>query len=339
MPSNAPAFVTVNPSFIEPGILLPYTQASGFLELFAGGDPLVKISPDDQYIYAKGIHLRTQIAGGQSAYNLLPTIETTPFQISTPTYLLRSNSQFDHHDISAMGRWGVSLMEINRLGHRQGMFQLMRTAAIMGMNPANGEGLLNAQGATAINLPPDSNGNTTASTYDNGQMAFFLMNQVASIKSKTNNLGIGRKFSFLMPQRIGQLFQYNVVQLVQFQRAGAGSDSTVGVLQTVLAANGDEISWGYDDTLIGQGAGGTDLMIITMPEVAKPRGMKINTNEFAKLAPGMDATMLIYCDRPAPTEIPVPIAFGATSILYEMKISSGWAVRPEALTLLSIPFP
>jgi hypothetical protein len=123
MPSNSPAFVTVNPSFIEPGILLPYTQASGFLELFAGGYILTKISPEDQYIYAKGIHLRTQVAAGQSAYNQLPTIETTPFQIQTPTYQLRSHSQFDHNDIAAMGRWGMSLMEINRLGHRQGMFR------------------------------------------------------------------------------------------------------------------------------------------------------------------------------------------------------------------------
>jgi hypothetical protein len=72
---------------------------------------------------------------------------------------------------------------------------MIRTAAIMGMNPANGEGLLNAVGATAINLPPDFNGNTTASTYDNGAMAFFLANTIASIKSRTNNLGVGRRFS------------------------------------------------------------------------------------------------------------------------------------------------
>jgi hypothetical protein len=57
------------------------------------------------------------------------------------------------------------------------------------------------------------------------------------------------------------------------------------VLLSILLASSDTISWGYDDTLQGQGAGGTDMMIITMPEVAKVMGMKINTNEFAKFAP------------------------------------------------------
>jgi hypothetical protein len=40
----------------------------------------------------------------------------------------------------------------------------------------------------------------------------------------------------------------------------------------------------YDDTLIGAGAGGTDAVVITIPEVEVPMvNSTVNTNEFAKL--------------------------------------------------------
>jgi len=338
MPILASSFVQVNPNFTDPGLLLPYTQASGAFDVLAGGSPLVKLSNGDLYVYIKTINLRTRAAAGQAAYNQLPSCDIEMAQISTPTYLCRVRSEYDHHDTAAAGRWGVAITQAYTLAMRQGQFQLARSALLYGMNPANGEGLLNANGATSVNLPADSNGDTTVVTYDNGQMAFFLLSQISAIKSRTNQLGIGKKFVILMPQRVGVAFEYNVVQLVQFQRIGAGTTSTAGVVKHVLEDNDDEIFWVYDDTLIGQGAGGNDAIIITMPEVTKPQGMAINTNEFAKLAPGIDACNLQYCDMAAPREITAPLAGGAVDTLSEWRISSGWPIRPEALTIVSAQY-
>jgi hypothetical protein len=335
MPILASSFVQVNPNFTDPGLLLPYTQASGAFDVLAGGQPLVKLSNGDLYVYIKTINLRTRTVAGQAAYNQLPSCDIELAQISTPTYLCRVRSEYDHHDTAAAGRWGVAITQAYTLAMRQGQFQLARTALLYGMNPANGEGLLNANGATAVSLPADTNGNTTISTYDSGQLAFFILNQIASIKSRTNQLGIGKKFVILMPQRDGIQFEYQIVQLVQFQRVGAGTSSPAGVVKNILGDNDDEIYWVYDDTLIGQGAGGTDAIIITMPEVTKPAGMAMDTNEFAKLAPGIDACNLMYCDMAAPREITAPLAGGAVDTLSEWRISSGWPIRPEALTILS----
>jgi hypothetical protein len=299
---------------------------------------MVKLSNGDLYVYIKTINLRTRTAAGQAAYNQLPSCDIELAQISTPTYLCRVRSEYDHHDTAAAGRWGVAITQAYTLAMRQGQFQLARSALLYGMNPANGEGLLNANGASSVNLPADTNGDTTVVTYDNGQMAFFLLSQIAAIKSRTNQLGIGKKFVILMPQRVGVAFEYNVVQLVQFQRIGAGTTSTAGVVKNVLEENDDEIFWVYDDTLIGQGAGGNDAVIITMPEVTKPQGMAINTNEFAKLAPGIDACNLQYCDMAAPREITAPLAGGAVDTLSEWRISSGWPIRPEALTICSMQY-
>jgi hypothetical protein len=339
MANIAASFTIVNPSYIDPGILLPYSQASGAFDLLAEGQPLTRLSDGDLYAYIKRIDVRSKVAAGQSAYNNLPSISTTLSMISTPSYLLRVRGEYDHHDTAAMGRWGVSIVEAQRLGMRQGHFQLARNALLYGFNPANGEGLLNTQGATAVNLPPDTNGNDTVVTYDNGQMAVFLLTQISSLKTRTNQLGIGRKLTILGPQRVLSAFEYqNIVQVTQFQRQGAGSTSTAGVVKEVLDWNGDEITWAYDDTLIGKGAGGNDAVIINMAEVQKPQGSKINTNEFAKLAPGIEACALMYCDMAAPREIPTPLPGGAIDVLSEWRITSGWGIRPEAITIISMQY-
>ena len=339
MANIAPAFVTVNPSYIEPGILLPYAQASGAFDLIAEGQPLARLSEGDLYAYIKRIDVRTKVAAGQSAYNSLPGISTTLGMISTPTYLLRVRGEYDHHDTAAMDRWGISIVETQRLGMRQGHFQLARNALLYGFNPANGEGILNTQGATAINLPDDSNGNDTVVTYDNGQMGVFLLTQLSAMKTRTNQLGVGHKFTILGPQRVLGAFEYqNIVQLTQFQREGAGTATTAGLVRDVAQMNEDEITWVYDDTLIGKGAGGTDAVIIAMPEVQKPKGSKVNTNEFAKLAPGIEACTLMYCDMAAPREIPTPLPGGAIDVLSEWRITSGWGVRPEAITIISMQY-
>lgn len=339
MANIAPAFVTVNPSYIAPDIILPYTQASGAFDLLAEGEPLVRLSEGDLYVYIKRMDVRTKVAAGQSAYNSLPSISTTMSMISTPSYLLRVRGEYDHHDTAAMNRWGVSIVEAQRLGMRQGHFQLARSALLYGFQPQNGEGLVNTQGATAVNLPADSNNHTTVVTYDPGQMGIFLLTQVAALKTRTNNLGIGRAFTILGPQRVLSTFEYQgIVQVTDFQREGAGSTSVAGMLKDVLAMNDDTVIWAYDDTLIGKGAGGNDAVLIVMPEVKKPQGSKINTNEFAKLAPGMEACTLMFCDMAAPREIPTPLPGGAIDVLSEWRITSGWGVRPECVTIVSMQY-
>ncbi len=339
MANIAPSWVQVHPSFMEPELLLQYNQASGAFDTLSGGAPRVKLGEGDLYVYIKRVDLRTRMTAAQAAANQLPSVNIINSMISTPTYLQRVRAEYDHHDTAASGQWGVSIVEAHRLGMRQGHFQLMRNALLYGYNPVNGEGLINATGATTVSLPPDPGGNTTVVTYDNGAMAFFLLGQVSSLKTRTMQLGIGRKFTILGPQRILGAFEYqNIVQLVQFQREGAGSRSTAGVVKDVLMTNGDQVFWCYDDTLIGKGAGGTDAVLLVMPEVEKPQGTPINTNEFAKLSPGLDAVTMMYQDMAAPREIPTPLAGGAIDIVSELRVSSGWAVRPEGISILSMQY-
>lgn len=327
----------VSPNYVEPGILMPYFQHSGALDCLAGRGPRVALSEGDLYVYMKRIELKTQMAGGQAAYNQLPSIATNFSMISTPTYLIRVRGEYDHHDQAAMGRWGASIQGVQRLGSRQGSFQLIRNGLLYGFNPAEGEGLLNAQGATTVNLPPDSNGNQTVDSYDSGEMAIFFLAQIGALKTRTMQLGEGRQIVILGPQRVLEQFEYQgIVQLTQFQRPGAGTATTAGVIKSVTGDNEDNLLWLYDDTLMGKGANGTDAVIIVMPEVKQLEGGVIDTNEFAKLAPGINANTLMYMDMAAPREIPTPLPGGAIDTVYEMRTTSGWAVRPESVTIISM---
>lgn len=340
MPNIAPSYLTLNPSYTMPELLLPYSQASGAFECLPKGEPMVRLGEGDLVVYMNRVDVRTKMTAAQAAANELPSVSVVLSQISTPSYLLRVRAEYDHHDTAAMSRRGVSIVSAQRLGMRQGHFQLMRSMLLQGMNPAAGEGLINANGAVAVNLPDDTNGNDSARTYDNGQMAFFLLSQIAALKSRTNQMGIGREFVILGPQRDLSIWEYQgIVQLVQFQRIGAGTEATAGVVKEMLMRNGDRLIWAYDDTLIGQGQGGTDAVLIVMPEVEKPDAEhEINTNEFADLAPGYDGCTGMLTDMLAPKEIQAPLPGGAVDVVSELRSTSGWAPRPEAVTIISMAY-
>lgn len=341
MGNIATSWVQVHPSLMEPGLIIQINQASGAFDALASGNPRVMLGEEDLYVYMRRVDIRTKMASGQSAYNSLPSVGTNFELASTATYLQRVRAEYDHHDTAQVSKWGTSIVEVQRLGMRQGHFQLLRNSLLYGMNPANGEGLLNAAGATTVTLPPDTFGNDTVLTYDNGQMAIFLLQQLVNLKSRTMQLGTPRRFVILGPQRTLGQFEYpNIVQLVQYQRPGAGSATTAGVVKDVAQLNGDTIQWCYDDTLINKGAGGTtDAILLVMPEVATPKvpGMP-NTNAFAEVEPGISACTLQYTDMAAPKEIPTPLAGGAIDVLSELRASPGWGVRPEAITIMSMQY-
>ena len=339
MANVATSWVQVEPSYVLPEVLLSYAQASSAFDLIAEGGPMVRLSEGDLYAYIKKFDVRTKVQTGQTPGNQLPSATLTASMISTPSYLIRTRAEYDHHDTAALSKWGIPIAEAQRLAMRQGTFQQLRGALLYGINPANGEGLLNTTGATTISLPADSNGNTTLVTYDNGQLAVFFLTLISSLKTRTMQLGTGQRISIVGPQRcLGAMEYQDIVQLTQFQRVGGGTETSAGVVKNILDLNGDILEWGYDDTLIGKGAGGTDAIVISMPEIKKNKAHKINTNEFANLAPGLEATALMLCDMAAPKEIPTPLPGGAIDVVSELRSTSGWGLRGEAVTILSMQY-
>jgi len=329
----------LTPSHVEPGVLMQYSQRSGAFETLADGKLTVQLDESDFFVYINTLSVRTRIALGQSAFNELPTPMIQNGQISTGTYLIRSRAEYNHHDTAMAGRFNVSLPNANRLAMRQAIFQGMRSMLLYGVSASNGEGLINTVGATAVNFPADpSNSATTLSTMSTGWIASEILQQIVNLKKRVFGVGIPYRIVVLGPQEAIGLMAYQVVSVTQFQRPGAGSNSILGTVATVAGWQGDEIIYVVDDTLIGKGAGGNDLIIITAPEIKIPESGEPDTNEFAKLAPGITAANLMYCDMAAPREIPTPIPDGGIDVVSELRATTGWNIRPEATTLLSVQY-
>ena len=341
MSGFAPSYVTVNPHFMMPELIMQYSLASGAFTTLATENPMPRLGEADLYVYAKKLQLTTAVSANQSTANQLPSASVIPSMISTATYRLQTRAQYDNFDEAATGAWGYALPEALRLAARQGIAQQLRNALLYGYNPANGEGLLNTAGATRINLGADSNGNTGYSTWDSGQLAQFLLNAIGNLKNTTLQIGQPLRLVFLAPQRFIQQISYGgIVSLTQFQRIGAGVETAAGLVETVASwAGGDDVSFAADDTLIGQGYGGTDAIILIAPELKIPKvNARINTNVFAELTPNTTATSLMLCDVAAPTEIPTPLPDGGITTLYTMRSTSGWGIRPEGMTIISAAY-
>lgn len=341
MAGITPSYALVNPSLVFPDLIVNYQQASGAFNAIGTGNPRAMLGPIDQYVYMRALDVRTDVTASQTNNgNEVPSVAFDTRMISVPTYLYRARAIYDHHDINHAAAWNVALPEANRLGMRQGIFQQLRNGLLYGVKPSGGEGLMNTTGATEVTLPADTDGNTTVVTYDAGQLASWLLTQILALRTRTMQMGRKCRINILGPQRtLGQMEMVKVVQLTSYQRPGGGVATVAGQINAISDDADVEITWSYDDTLIGAGAGGTDAVIITMPELDNPQnGAAINTNEFAKISPSTSATSTMLVDMVAPREIPTPIAGGAIDVLSEMRSTPGWVIRPEAITIASLAY-
>lgn len=337
-----PAQAKVHPSFSEPELIVQYFQASGAFATLYEGKPRVRMGAEDLWVYVNKLDIRSQSMGSQFAQEFLPSATLQAEYLQTATYLLRVRAIYDRHDIASAGRYAVGLPFAQELAMRQGIFQQMRSMLLYGFNAANGEGILNATGITNVNLPPDKFGNTTVTTYDNGDMALFILQQLVDLKTRMYQSGsyIQNRIVILSPQRLALQMSYaDIVQVVNYQRPGGGTATTMEVVKTVAQEFGDDVEWYYDDTLIGQGAGGNDAMIITIPEVERPAMSGINTNVFgAEMEPATTAVNVQYQDVAAPIKIATPTPDGAITELLELRSTSGWCWRPDGVTVVSMPY-
>lgn len=341
MSAFAPAITTVSPSMMLPEIIMQYSMASGAFDILPGSAPTVKIGSNDLVVYQKYLRATTQAHVGQSLPGQLPSASITGGYDQMMTYRISTRSQYSYLDDAAASNFGYSLVDGLRLANRQGHAQQLRNMLLYGIKASNNEGVTNSPNATTLNLGSDSQGNDSYTTWDSGEMAKFILGLIADQKTRMMILGQPLNTVVLCPQRFMKALEWTgVIELTSYQRPGAGT-GTVGTMVKTIAsdASGDDVLFCQDDTLIGKGAGGTDLIVITNPELVVPNVQQdINTNIFATLAPNQQAVNVMFCDVAAPTEIPSPMPDGGLTTLYTMRSTPGWNFRPEGVTLLSAKY-
>lgn len=341
MANYFPAQAKINPHFDEPDLIITQAQASGAFHALPNAKPNVKLGEGDLMVYVNNLDLRQRTVAAQSLANKYPTATLKATYISTATYNVGIRAVYNRADMQAASNYAVGLPNAQKLACHQGIFQQMRNALLYGYNPSNNEGLLNTAGATTVSLPPDQYGNTTFTTYDSGDMGLFFLNQIVSLRQGMyQSGGIASKVVVVGPQRIFlQLATAAVVQITSYQRPGAGAATTGTMIKDIVGADGSTFDWVFDDTLISKGANGSDVVLLTIPEIELPRQTPINTNVFgASMTPQMRAVNTMYADMAAPIEISTPVPDDAISTVYQLRITSGWNLRPQGLYILDLPY-
>ena len=336
-----PAQAKVTPSFSEPELIVQYAQASGFMYTMEKGKLRVRLGRDDLQVYVNALNIGTESVASQFGANWLPSVSLQAQFEQAQTYVLRNRNNYDDAMERAAARYNVALPQAIELGQRQGIFQRLRSMYWYGLNPSNNEGILNTQGATALNLPADSLGNTTFSTYSPNDMYQFMLQQIVLMKSRMYQSGanIANRIVVASPQRIFLTLEMAaIVQVTSYQRPGGGTNTVAGAIQKIAEEAGDSIEWVYDDTLIGKGSGGDDMVIVTIPEIEVPTQIDPNTNIFGKLQPSTLAVNTQYADVDAPIKVITPIPDGGLTQMLEMRATAGWCWRPQGVTLISMPY-
>lgn len=338
MSTFAPAYKILNPSMMLPDIAMQYSMVTGAFELLPGNKPEVKIGSNDLLVYQKTLRMTHQNTLSQSLPNQLASSSVIAGYTQMKTYRIATRSQYGLYEDEAAGDWGYSLPEALQLAARQGMAQTLRTLLLYGMIASDGEGIINAPGATTINLGADTHGATSYTKWDSGELAQALLGYIAALKIRMLMLGQPTRIVVCGPQRfLSQLSYTGIVQLTSYQRPGAGTSTAGNVVQTIAGdAAGDDVVFTVDDTLVGRGAGGSDLIIISAPVLNVPANdASINTNVFASLTPNQRAVNQMFCDVAAPTEVSTPIPDGGLTTIYTLRATPGWNLRSEGVTLLS----
>ena len=341
MAFNFPAQSLISPSTILPELVISQSQRSGWARTVGGGEPMVRLQPGSKMVYIRGLTQNSSVAVSQSAHQNLPAATISGSISGTPVYILQSGAVFDHHDVQAASGWGVNLNDAIDQAHHQGMCVQLRNMTFYGIKSAAGEGLINAPNVT-VSLPPaDTAGKVGIINYAPDQLAKFILAEIGALQSRMLAFGQPTRIVICAPQRVLSILELSgIVQLASYQLPGGGTASVSGLVEKVAQAAGVTIEWTVDDTLKARGVvySGTnrDIIIVTAPDL--PTTGDDGTNSFASIAPNMKSNNLMLVDRAAPTKYMTPIARNSTDVYYEMLSTSGWALRPEATTLIEIPY-
>lgn len=201
MSTFAPAFKTLNPSMMLPDIAMQYSMVTGAFELIPGARPEVKIGTNDLLVYQKTLRLTTQNNVSQSLANQLSSSSVVQGYTQMKTYRISTRSQYGLYEDTAASAWGYSLPAALQLAARQGTAQTLRTLLLYGMVPSDGEGIVNAPGATTVSLGADSHGVTAYTKWDRGELAQALLGYISALKIRMLTLGQPSRIVVLGPQR------------------------------------------------------------------------------------------------------------------------------------------
>lgn len=340
------SLIMLDRSMVVPGVMVQRAQKRGTLNLIAGGKPKNVLNQNVQKVYINGIRYRGLAKASREPGNELPSVSFNTTQKATNAYWLSTSTKYSVWDDDNAKFSGLNAPQIQNMIAHGAIADLTAILALYGTGEGMSEGIMNSPGVFEENLPADSNGALSLRTYDAGEFAQYFLQLTVDAETRMLTVGLDREqvLNVLMPQRVlGYLRRSSVIKLTSgIQRDGGGVHTIEGRIQAVATSPNGNISINFyvDDTLIGKGAGGSDAVVMCYPGFPDTPDDIYNTDALAALPNSIQEMVAMYTAHSQPMEIESPAVDGSQGVYttYHTKVTPGWALRPEAVTILSLPY-
>lgn len=340
MSGISPNLQAYNNTYQSPNFLLTKVLRSGAFRLLGEARPRAMPLATPQ-VMIRTLTNRGEAMVGENVTRNLP-IGTLPVlgAFYIPTYSIASTVMYNSIDSLRSKENSYDLRSMLDDGMKQTFRLTERNLLIYGAKNAPNEGILNAVGAYAHTLDPDQFGVSNISNMDQGYLATALSGLASDIVQKAMAVGEPTRLVILAPQRIiTVLTSRKVVQLTDYQRPGAGVAGAGEMAAALLANISVNFELAVDDSLIGKGKNGTDLIIIGVPEIPPDSGEINSTNAVYAGFPNKENGCIVqYTDSYMPIAKSAITFPGELQVVYSKNTTSGIVVRPELFSLISVAY-
>lgn len=221
------------PSAAIPGLLTPQVQDVDFKKYIGKETNQASLAVNAVYM-ASVTNINSQAAITQQWKNEVSNQSYTMGQISAPVYMIQAFMQWDKQEAAAFDALssGVALPDFLENLAKQAINQRRHEGILYGFDPATdlNQGIL--ANATESNLPADSQGNSTITSYSPAELQSFLASVIRDVMNAS--YGMLRPVVIASSPRVINYLHSIVVSLTESQQKGAGVDVISGLLGRVM---------------------------------------------------------------------------------------------------------
>lgn len=325
------------PAAAVPGLLAPQVQDVEFKKYVGRETRLGTLDKNAIYI-ASVTNINSQAEISQQWQSELTNQSYTLGQIKAPYYMITAMYKYNTQEqaqFEALSN-GVALPDFLENLARQAINQRRHEAILYGFDPATdlSQGIL--ANATLSNLPNDTAGNTTLTSYNAAELAQFIASIIRDVMSAS--YGMLRPVVIASSPRTINYLQTIIVSLTESQKPGAGIDSVSGLVNRVVHWIGaGNIEFVQDVTLQDDTSGDKIVFVARgMDEQSESVSEADSQNLVGKFNSIKYNTWVDVCA--GVMNYPKPVEFGEYASKLVFKMTPGVTLRKEAVRVVTAKY-
>lgn len=326
------------PSVAVPGIVMPQTQEVDFNKYIGKKTNLGK-EQDNVAYHTTATNINSQAEISQQWKSELTNQSYTLGQINAPYYMITAMLQWDVQEqaqFEALSN-GVALPDFLENLANQAINQRRHEAILYGFDPATdlSQGIL--ANATESNLPADSTGNSSLTTYNLAELQQFLASVIRDVMSAS--YGMLRPVVIASSPRVINYLTSMIVSLTESQQKGAGVDVIAGLLGRVVEWMGaGKVEFLQDVTLQDDTNGDKIVFVARGLDDQTEKVNDADSQNIVGRKNSIEYNTWYDIAFGGTKKFPRPPEFGRYAAMLVCKMTPGVTIRSEAVRVVVAPY-